>query len=183
MNFTAISLTWFQSALQTSKHHGHCCWQLFTSKIRYPASHCWHLCHHSICLQCCVFLQRGQHSRRFDKRFKSLCLKVVFVHLKTANQPLICSKKSRISRKFCWTSKLRCWTSSMLFFMFSVEALLHRHVGKGSSWRSCEHRTSHAIDEITKPAVARSASQVHGAEVQPRSIRQSLRKIRMPSLA
>ena len=117
MNFTAISLTWFQSDLQTSKHHGYCCWQLFTSKIRCPASHCWHLCHHSICLQCCVFLQRGQHSRRLDKRFKSLCLKVVFVHLKTANQPLICSK-SRISTKFYWKSKLQCWKSSMFFSCF-----------------------------------------------------------------
>ena len=106
MNFTAMSLTWFRSDLQTSKHHGYCCWQLFTRKIRGPASHRWHLCHHSICLQCCIFLQRGQHSRRFDKRFKNLCLKVVFVHLKTANQTLICSR-SRISTKFQRKSKLR----------------------------------------------------------------------------
>lgn len=85
------------------------------------------------------------------------CLKVAFVHLKTANW---FSWRVEFQRNFngnpnCGVENLPC------FFMFSLGALLHRHVGKGSSWRSCEHRTSHAINEITKPAVARSASQVH----------------------
>lgn len=49
--------------------------------------------------------------------WKTSVRQLFFVLLKTANQPLICSK-SRISTKFYWKSKLRCWTSSMFFSCF-----------------------------------------------------------------
>ena len=49
--------------------------------------------------------------------WKTSVRQLFFVLLKTANQPLICSK-SRISRKFQRKSKLRCWTSSIFFHVF-----------------------------------------------------------------